>query len=86
VLAALGGAAAAARVLAARRDGPLSRETMRALMPGVPAARLTDRGSFYRVVAAGEVGEIRRGVEAVVRAPAGLEPEVVAWRPLPDAE
>jgi prepilin-type N-terminal cleavage/methylation domain-containing protein len=34
--------------------------------------------------ATGEVGVITRGIEATVRAPAGLPPEVVGWRPLPE--
>lgn len=85
VLVALAGAAGAARVLAARRDRPLDRAAMRALLPDVPPARLTERGSFYRIVADARVGDVRRVVEAVVRAPAGLEPELVAWRPVADA-
>ena len=84
VLVALAGPAAAARVLAARRRGPLARETFRTLLPDVPLRRLTDRGSFYRVVSVGEVGDVRRAVEATVRAPMGLAPAVVAWRPIPE--
>jgi general secretion pathway protein K len=86
VLVALGGRAGAARVLAARRQEPLARETFSTLLPDVPPRQLTDRGSFYRVIALGEVGAVRRGIEAMVRAPAGLEAEVVAWRPLPEAK
>jgi len=84
VLVSIAGPAAAARVVAARRAGPLGRETFRTLLPDVPARRLTDRGSFYRIVSAGQVGEVRRVVEATVRAPAGLEAEVVAFAPAAD--
>lgn len=86
VLVALAGPGAAARVLAARRQAPLARETLAALLPDVPPRRLTDRGSFYRVIAQGEVGDVHRAIEATVRAPAGLEGEVVAWRPVGDDE
>jgi len=86
VLVALAGPAAAARVLAARRKTPLARAAFAALLPDVPPRRLTDRGSFYRVTAAGEVGTVRRTIEATVRAPAGLEASVVAWRPIAEAD
>jgi hypothetical protein len=36
------------------------------------------------VTAVGEVGTVRRTIEATVRAPAGLEASVVAWRPIAD--
>jgi len=86
VLVALAGPAAAARVLAARRKTPLARAAFAALLPDVPPRRLTDRGSFYRVTAVGEVGTVRRTIEATVRAPAGLEASVVAWRPIAEAD
>jgi general secretion pathway protein K len=86
VLVALAGPAAAARVLAARQKGPLARDAFPALLPGVPPRRLTDRGSFYRVIAEGEVGTVRRAIEATVRAPAGLDAEVVSWRPIGEDE
>jgi general secretion pathway protein K len=86
VLVALAGPAAAARVLAARREKPLARETFATLLPDVTARRLTDRGSLYRVTAVGEVGDVRREVEAVVRAPRGLEAEVTRWRPVGEDE
>jgi hypothetical protein len=38
------------------------------------------------VIAEGEVGTVRRAIEASVRAPAGLEPEVVTWRPIGEDE
>ena len=86
VLVALAGRATAARVLAARRRGPLARAAFATLLPEVPSRRLTDRGTFYRVIAVGEVGAVRRTLEATVRAPAGLEAEVVAWRPMAEGE
>jgi len=79
---ALAGPAAAARVLAARREAPLARESFASFLPGVPTRRLTDRGSLYRVTAIGEVGTVRRAIEATVRAPAGLEAEMMTWRPI----
>jgi general secretion pathway protein K len=82
VLVALAGPAAAARVLAARREAPLARESFASFLPDVPARRLTDRGSLYRVTAIGEVGTVRRAIEVTVRAPAGLEAEVMTWRPI----
>ena len=82
VLVALAGPAAAARVLAARREAPLARESFASFLPGVPTRRLTDRGSLYRVTAIGEVGTVRRAIEVTVRAPAGLEAEVMTWRPI----
>jgi hypothetical protein len=78
--------AAAARVLAARQKAPLARDAFASLLPGVPPRRLTDRGSFYRVTAAGEVGTVRRVIEATVRAPAGLDAELVTWRPIGEIE
>jgi general secretion pathway protein K len=83
LLAVVDDAAAVERLLAARARGPLGDEELTALLADVPAAlrqALTPRGQRYTVRATAGVGEVRRGVEATLWAPAGIDPEVVAWR------
>jgi hypothetical protein len=40
---------------------------------------------MYLVRVVGTVGEIERGVEALLSAPDGVDPEVTSLRPLPGA-
>jgi general secretion pathway protein K len=68
------------RVLAARAERPLADADVTALV-GDAASRLAARGQHYRVRALAGVAALRRGVEATLWAPAGADPEVVAWRP-----
>jgi len=73
--------AAVGRLLAARARGPLD---LAAVLPdAAPTVRqaLTDRGQYYTVRAVAGVDELRRGVEATLSAPAGVDPVIVAWRP-----
>jgi general secretion pathway protein K len=76
------------RLLAARARGPLDADRLAALLPDRAAARrlLVPRGQHYTVRVVAGVGRIRRAAKAVVWAPAGLDPEIVSWRPLPSAE
>jgi type II secretory pathway component PulK len=87
LLAVVGNAAAVDRLLAARARAPIGDDDVDALL-GDAAARplLVTRAQYYAVRVVSGVGEIRRGVEATVWAPAGVAPTVVAWRPFtPDA-
>jgi general secretion pathway protein K len=55
------------------------------LVPGLApttAGRLTARGSTYTAHVIAGVGDLRQAVDALLRAPGGAEPEVVAWRPV----
>ena len=75
--------AAVDRLLAERARRPLAAEDSAALLPDAPDAVrlvLTPRGQRYTVRAVGGVGAVRRAVEATLAAPAGVEPEIVAWR------
>ena len=75
--------AAVDRLLAERARRPLAAEDSAALLPDAPDAVrlvLTPRGQHYTVRAVGGVGAVRRAVEATLSAPAGVEPEIVAWR------
>src|SRR6266478_5821661 len=89
LLAVVQDAAAVDRLLAARGRDAIAAEDVAALLPDAsPAVRLalTPRGQHYTVRAVGSVGPVRRGVEATLAAPPGLDPAVVAWRALePDA-
>jgi general secretion pathway protein K len=84
-------AAAVDRLLVRRGRAPIDpREDLAALFPALtdPAhttlrGRLTARGGYYTVRVRAGVGEARRTAEATLWAPAGIDPEVVAWRPLP---
>jgi general secretion pathway protein K len=85
LVAVLGDEARADRVLAARARGPLDADAIAALLPELPAGirqLLAPRGQRYRVTVTAEVGgEIRR-VEATLWAPAGVEPQIIGWRPV----
>jgi general secretion pathway protein K len=81
VLSALTTAATAERILVVRERRPLGAPEFRTLLPGVPPHRLTARGRHYTVRAVAGVADARRGVEATLSAPPGLEPRIVAWRP-----
>ena len=73
------------RLLAARRRGAIVAEDVAALLPDAPYAvrlALVPRGQHYTVRAVGGVGALRRTVETTLSAPAGVEPEIVAWRSL----
>jgi general secretion pathway protein K len=85
LLAVLDDHAAVERLLAARARGPLDADRLAALLPDAQAARrlLVPRGQHYTVRVLAGVGQIRRAAEAVLWAPPGLDPEIVAWRPLP---
>jgi len=78
LLAVLRDPAAVERVLSARGDHPVADADLTALSGD---ARLTTRGQYYRVQALAGVDALRRGVEATLAAPAGVEPDVVTWRP-----
>ena len=55
------------------------------LVPGVAPrtlARLTTRARHYTARVVAGVGDVRRAAEALLDAPGGADPEVVAWRPL----
>ena len=83
LLAVVQDAAGVDRLLAARRRGAIVAEDVAALLPDAPYAvrlALVPRGQHYTVRAVGGVGALRRTVEATVSAPAGVEPEIVAWR------
>jgi general secretion pathway protein K len=72
------------RLLGARARGPIDEEQVRALLPDVPAAirgALAVRGQRYAVRVVAGVGDVRRGVEATLWAPAGADAAIVAWRP-----
>jgi len=80
LLAVLGDAGVVERILSARADRPLAEADVTALVSD-EGARLTTRGQYYRVRALAGVDALRRGVEATLAAPAGVEPAIVAWRP-----
>jgi general secretion pathway protein K len=71
------------RLLAARARGPIGDDLGSLLPDAAPALRLllSVRGQLYAVRAVAGVGDVRRTVEATLWAPAGRDPEVVAWRP-----
>ena len=76
--------AAVERLLAARARGSLEADEVSALLPETPAATralLAPRGQRYPVRVTAGVDELRRGVDALLAAPAGVEPEIVGWRP-----
>lgn len=68
------------RLLSARANRPLADGDVSALAAD-QRARLVTRGQYYRVRAVAGVDALRRGVEATLAAPAGVDPEVVTWRP-----
>ena len=83
LLAVVQDAGAVDRLLAARERGAIAAEDIAALLSGATDSvrlALTPRGQHYAVRAVGGVGAVRRTVDATVSAPAGVEPEVVAWR------
>jgi general secretion pathway protein K len=82
LLALLGDAAVVERLLAARARAPIDADALAALLPSQPGARrvLTTQGQHFTVRAVAGVGELSRAAEATVSAPAGADPEVVAWR------
>jgi general secretion pathway protein K len=85
LLAVVQDAAGVDRLLAARRRGAIVAEDVAALLPDAPYAvrlALVPRGQHYTVRAVGGVGALRRTVETTLSAPAGVEPEIVAWRSL----
>ncbi len=85
LLAVVQDAAGVDRLLAARRRGAIVAEDVAALRPDAPYAvrlALVPRGQHYTVRAVGGVGALRRTVETTLSAPAGVEPEIVAWRSL----
>jgi len=85
LLAVVQDAAGVDRLLAARRRGAIVAEDVAALLPDAPYAvrlALVPRGQHYTVRAVGGVGTLRRTVETTLSAPAGVEPEIVAWRSL----
>ena len=85
LLAVVQDAAGVDRLLAARRRGAIVAENVAALLPDAPYAvrlALVPRGQHYTVRAVGGVGALRRTVETTLSAPAGVEPEIVAWRSL----
>jgi len=85
LLAVVQDAAGVDRLLAARRRGAIVAEDVAALLPDTPYAvrlALVPRGQHYTVRAVGGVGALRRTVETTLSAPAGVEPEIVAWRSL----
>jgi len=85
LLAVVEDAAAVERLLAARRRAPIDLDDLAALLPAAPASvrqALTPHGQHYTVRAVAGVGDMRRAVEATLWAPGGVDPEVVAWRPL----
>jgi len=81
LLAVLGDPVAVERVLSARADRPLADDDVTALVASDRRGQLVTRGQYYRVRALAGVDALRRGVEATLAAPAGVEPEVVSWRP-----
>jgi len=85
LLAVVQDAAGVDRLLAARSRGAIVAEDVAALLPDAPYAvrlALVPRGQHYTVRAVGGVGALRRTVETTLSAPAGVEPEIVAWRSL----
>jgi general secretion pathway protein K len=83
LLAVVQDAPAVERLLAARARDALGTDDIAALVPDAPDAVrlvLTPRSSHYTVRAVGAVNAVRRSIEATVAAPAGVEPDVVAWR------
>lgn len=84
LLAVLGDTALAERVLVARARGPLDDDALAVLLPDLPASTaplLTARSQRYTVRVVASVGELRRGLEATLWAPAGSEADVIAWGP-----
>jgi general secretion pathway protein K len=85
LLAVVQDAALVERLLAARTRASLGEADLDRLLSDAPATRvmLTHAGQRYLVRSIAGVGELRRGVEATLSSPGdGLDPEVMAWRPL----
>lgn len=70
------------RLVAARALGPIGEAALDGLVSGAARRVLTTRAQHYTVHVESGVGEVRRAVEALVAAPAGVEPRVEAWRPV----
>jgi general secretion pathway protein K len=80
----VGDAAAVDRLLAARVGSAIDDERLTVLLgdaADVVRPLLTTRAQRYTARAVAGVGRVRRGIEATIWAPGGVEPAVVAWRP-----